>query len=384
MTKEVFLEFAFNPHPAYRCMIQYPPTGYRFLYRRPGSQNLYRGVSRMSHANDLKYAVNQLIPLPFTRSLLGMLSPPPKSSCITLAVWHAVFRNEPWIMEVGGLVDFGPQLWQMRLLRSTYQRAIESENCKTVITYADWTTRELDSFFKSRRLSEKIRRLPHAVEPKYEYCSYSDTDRPVILFVGSGNQSGEFLLKGGPEVIAMFERVSNEFPKAELWIRSDMPSRFRAKCAMNPKITVFENLLPRDQLVSLYLRSHVFVQPSHYEEWATILEAMSFGLPVVACAVYGQNEVVEDGVDGILVKGIPRVYDAMVMRYADRLPEFNRAVTMPNPVVVEKLAAAVTSLLRDASFRRRLGGAGTNRILTRNSLQVQRSMLKEILDIATA
>ena len=59
----------------------------------------------------------------------------------------------------------------------------------------------------------------------------------------------------------------------------------------------------RDDVPELLANSHLFVLATHYEGLPiSILEAMRAGLPVVASAVGGCPELIEDGVTGLLAK----------------------------------------------------------------------------------
>jgi glycosyltransferase involved in cell wall biosynthesis len=95
--------------------------------------------------------------------------------------------------------------------------------------------------------------------------------------------------------------------------------------------------VPRSELDRLYARAAVVVLPSHREGLPLcVLEAMAHGRPVVATAVGGIPELVEDGVTGLLVPpGDPRA-----------------------------LRAALDRLLADPVLRTRLGREGRRRVST--------------------
>ena len=100
----------------------------------------------------------------------------------------------------------------------------------------------------------------------------------------------------------------------------------------------FLGAVERKRLPSLLGEAHVFVLPSRYENLPLgILEAMACARPVVATRVGGVGEMVEDGVEGLLVPaGDP-----------------------------DALARALGRLSGDAPLRRRMGEAGRARVLAR-------------------
>ena len=109
--------------------------------------------------------------------------------------------------------------------------------------------------------------------------------------------------------------------------------------------------VPWQKLADLYRHAGVFVMPSHYETFGiSVIEAMAFGLPVVATHVGGLPEVVEDGVTGILVP-----------------PKDSKA-----------LAEALLQLLRDPDLSARMGQAGRERV--RSEFTVDR-IVSQTLDV---
>jgi glycosyltransferase involved in cell wall biosynthesis len=94
----------------------------------------------------------------------------------------------------------------------------------------------------------------------------------------------------------------------------------------------------RQDLPALMKAADVFLLPSVAEAFGLVLaEALYLGVPVIASRVGGIPEIIDDGVDGILVP----------------------------PGNAESLAAAVTSLLAHPERRQALAGAGRDKVVQR-------------------
>jgi len=106
----------------------------------------------------------------------------------------------------------------------------------------------------------------------------------------------------------------------------------------------FNGVLTGDEKWAAYEEADIFCYPTHHETETfglSAVEAMSFGLPVVATSWRGLIEIVEDGITGYLV---PIRDDSCI---ADRLAD----------------------LLSDPDLRRSMGVAGRARFLERFSLE---------------
>src|SRR5690606_28896073 len=127
----------------------------------------------------------------------------------------------------------------------------------------------------------------------------------------------------------------------------------------------FEGYVPNESLPAYYQHASVFCAPNTGNEsfGMVLLEAMAAGCPVVASHIEGFNDVVSDGVDGLLVtphdpRGLADAIDqvlgdsALAARLVDAGRE--RAQEYAWERVVDRVLALYQSLLNAEHGRRRL------------------------------
>ena len=177
-----------------------------------------------------------------------------------------------------------------------------------------------------------------------------DPERPFVAFVGRiTHQKG---------LTHLLDAASHLRPEAQLVLLAGAPdtpeigrevqARVEELGRTRTGVVWIERMAVREEVVQVLSHADVFVCPSIYEPLGIVnLEAMACGAPVVASAVGGIPEVVEDGVTGILVPfepgddpfGSPRDPEAFARDLAD----------------------AVNRLLEDPDLARRMGEAGRRR-----------------------
>jgi glycosyltransferase involved in cell wall biosynthesis len=133
---------------------------------------------------------------------------------------------------------------------------------------------------------------------------------PTILFVGRDWEN-----KGGPVVLDAFRRVRARLPDARLIVIGPPTIPVGPEPGLE-----FWGFLRKDvdadlaRLLDAYAQADVFCLPTRYESFGIVLlEAMWFGLPVVAPGRWAIPEMVQDGVTGCLVP------DERVEAYAEHL-----------------------------------------------------------------
>jgi glycogen synthase len=156
---------------------------------------------------------------------------------------------------------------------------------------------------------------------------------PYVLYVGRiTDQKGIFdLLTASKQLPAGVQVVlcasAPDTPEIEERLRKAVPQ--------HPNVKWIYEMVPLEVVKQLYSHAAVFCCPSVYEPFGLInLEAMACETPVVASAVGGILEVVEDGKTGLLVP----------------------------PSRPDELAAALTRVLGDSGMARAMGQAGRKRV----------------------
>jgi glycosyltransferase involved in cell wall biosynthesis len=136
-----------------------------------------------------------------------------------------------------------------------------------------------------------------------------------ILFVGI-----DWERKGGPTLLAAFDKVAADFAHATLTIAGCSPALSHPRARAT-------GLLPRAEVASLFADASIFCLPSVVEPSAVAsVEAMAFKLPVVATTVGGFPGMVVNGETGLLVP--PNDANALAGALANLLADPPRARSM--------------------------------------------------------
>jgi alpha-maltose-1-phosphate synthase len=161
--------------------------------------------------------------------------------------------------------------------------------------------------------------IPHFLEA----AKYFEPGLQVVMCASSPD-TAEYM----GEIAAKVSRMSGDTARKIIWILETVP---------------------RDALIALYSHAALFVCPSIYEPFGIInLEAMACETPVVASAVGGIPEVVQDGVTGRLVPFEPVSGDNPEPKDPERF--------------AEDLAYAVNSLLAAPDELKNMGVAARKRV----------------------
>jgi glycosyltransferase involved in cell wall biosynthesis len=151
-------------------------------------------------------------------------------------------------------------------------------------------------------------------------------------------------VKRGPDVLRAFKKLRDQGVDAMLCMVGDGPERDELE-ELAGELGLMQDCLftgYQEDVGPFFAAFDAFVLPSANEGTpVTAIESLASGCPDVATRVGGVPDVVEDGVDGILV-GVGDL---------------------------DALAAALARLAADPELRRRMGEAGRTRVLPRYAVE---------------
>jgi starch synthase len=261
-------------------------------------------------------------------------------------VWIRTLHRIPLIVTLHSMEPLRPwkadQLGTGYLL-STWIEKTAVESADRVIAVSAQMREDILSHFEVE--PTKVVVIHNGIDPerfqrteRREALARHGVRTPYVLFVGRiTDQKGIFHLLEAvpllpPEVQVVLCASAPDTPEIE--------SRLREAVARHPNVVWINAMVPVEEVVQLYSHAAVFACPSVYEPFGLInLEAMACGTPVVASAVGGILEVVENGVTGLLVP----------------------------PGRPDHLAQALNRVLADRALAQALGQAGRRRVEERFS-----------------
>jgi glycosyltransferase involved in cell wall biosynthesis len=180
----------------------------------------------------------------------------------------------------------------------------------------------------------------------------------VVLTVGRWAANERY--KGADDLIEAIAQLQASMPELHLVAvggGDDLPRlrKLASDRGISDHVSYFEDL-SREQLAACYAHCDVFALPSAGEGFGLVfLEAMAFEKPVLGADSGGIPDLIEDGVNGLLIP----------------------------PRDQRRLIEALGSLLRDPALRARLGRQGAEIVRSKYSFAVFARELEAIMDAET-
>lgn len=187
----------------------------------------------------------------------------------------------------------------------------------------------------SRSVNAKVYVIPNGMDyEEVRMCCFETIRHPSVLFVGLLEK-----VKGADVLIRAIPKIKEKIPQICVYIAGE-GSQKRKLIKLSKELSVDKNIeflgyISGDKKNYLYSSVDVCCVPSMYESFGIVLlEAMSFGKPVIASNVGGIPYILEDGKTGFLFE-------------------------LGN---VDDLAEKIINLILDTNLKTKLGKAGFEKV----------------------
>jgi len=289
------------------------------------------------------------------------------------AVLSPIITDRPWIYSCESLAAAAAfNLLHVPIPRSVrvayIRHLLMRENCKKVVLWSHAGYRTFSSYGRLHEndpVRQKVTVIWPAVRRVPDQQVHQSRSGVRMLF------TGDFFRKGGVNVVDAFERARRRYPTLTLDVCCDerfdfntpdaeLRSTYLAKLKSTPGITARGRVTRQELFEHLLPATDVYLLPTYAETFGmSILEAMAFGIPVIATNCFAIPEIIVDGESGLLIDISAFDVETMFRGYVVRqLPhDFREHVT-------NRLFENICRLIESPELRRQIGSAALERART--------------------
>jgi glycosyltransferase involved in cell wall biosynthesis len=319
-----------------------------------------------------------------TRHLQSQLLLANRRGPVFLTSMPYTFGQDPWAIEIEDPTTlFYPflqngQTSALAIADSPYyaivKALLEADHCKAILTHMRSTADLIPTLFKSESISRKVVYQPLGVRrpARWQRHEPRPADAPIhLLFINSWCQVPDnFRLRGGLEILEAFATLRERYPQLRLTIRTGLPllDDHYLRIIEQGWVRIIDRFTTAEEMANLHASSDIFLLPAARIHIVSLLQAMSYGLAVVASDGWGMEEYITHERNGLIVKGrYGKV--SWADEEAGLLREDYDPLRNPDPLVVEGIIEAVSRLVEDVELRRRLGRAARQDVETSYTIE---------------
>ena len=239
--------------------------------------------------------------------------------------------NKPWVADIEMMGSFSMPFDQRSKTLEKVGKYLRSKNCKKILPWTKSIEKDILQSFP--RFKEKIEVVYPAV-PEIKNLKKPKNKNIKIIFIAR-----YFGLKGGEVALEVLERLRKKY-NIEGIVVSDVPEKIKLKY---PKIKI-HGLVSQKELFKIMTSSDIFLYPSLMDTFGfSLLEAMSFGLPIITVDTNwtkSRKEIVEDGKNGFIFDIKEKMYSGELRRDKE--------------IVIRKLVENTSKLINDRNLREKM------------------------------
>lgn len=296
----------------------------------------------------------------------------------------SVFKpDKPWIC----VIDHAFNLY-MKTLAETNRNLVKKDCAK--ILARSFAVKESLNLFDYEKFKHKVEVVYPSIRDSGFTRTKFEKEKINLLFVTKGvlrDGLNKFHAKSGKEVLKAFETLHKKYD-LHLTMVGPIPPEVLQRYRNYKDITFIKDTKPVEFLYKhLYPEADIYVMPSSIDAFGFVfLEAMNYGLPILASNCFAMPEIVENGKGGFLIEPEFSQFDQQPDLSKDYLNLFDHTKYFEYyhktrktevPQIIEKLSI----LIEDSQLRRKMSKYN-RKLITDGKFSVthQQDKLKQIFE----
>jgi glycosyltransferase involved in cell wall biosynthesis len=374
-------------HGLYNELIKNPPDNYKFVKSESSQKSPLLKITFQHDNNLYKRFLYHFGSLPYFLAQLRGPNIKYDNCDLIYAAQHLIKTEQSWVVDL----EFANALaayCSMDLFKNIISKKLKSNGCKAILPWSEWGKTTLVNSIDCDEFKDKIHVVRYTVPIKHTNRIKENKSTIRVLFLGSINQCGFMResYKGLYENVEAFIELQKKYDGLELIIRSSVTTEIRERVKKFPNIKILDTPLSDAELEQLYASSDLFPHSGYEALNLSILEAMSYGLPVIATSLYNIPEAIKHMKNGLLID-LPNT-DLFYTKNKTPNEYSNppvKAMTKLRPFMIEKIKESMKLLIEDSSLRQKIGREAAMTIEKGEfSIKHRNDVLKEIFDSATS
>ncbi|MFH8120275.1 MAG: glycosyltransferase family 4 protein [Candidatus Aenigmatarchaeota archaeon] len=274
----------------YVSLTQFPPKNIEFI-----NKNEFKSIKAVpKYANFLKRFLKKIIKI-IISSFPNVRFTKIKKSYDLIHCAHCLSLNKfPWVADiewVGQFWLYGPV--KKYPSKGYVKKILASPYCKKIMAWTEWAKCGILKEFPM--LKNKIEVVYPAIP--FKKFKRRKSKKITLLFVAR-----DFYFKGGLYALYAIDALTKKYKEVNGIIISNVPENIK-NSIKNKKIKFYDLMSQKKLFKKIYPKCDIFVYPSFTDTFGySIIEAMSFGIPVVTVDGQSRRELIKNGKHGFIVK----------------------------------------------------------------------------------
>ena len=280
----------------YKFLRESPPLGVKYYPSK--SSGVLHNAGQLQINDFLKQSIKKIIKYFYPSMPNAHYTSNAKKYDLIHCAHCLSMNKKPWVCDI----EFVGQFWAGSSFKNTpskktVRKYLQSDYCKKIMAWSEWSEKGILREFPE--LEGKIE-IVYPAAPFMKRIKKKSDKKLQILFVGR-----DFEVKGGEIVWEVIDRLTKKYGNVEGVIISNCS---KENFKENKKIKIYNLVSQKKLFEEIYPQADIFLYPTFSDTFGfAILEAQSFGLPVIAMktgSTHTIKETIQEGKTGFIVENL--------------------------------------------------------------------------------